>query len=120
MHSRESGALGEKIACNYLLSSGYNLIGTNIHLRYSELDIICEQSGCLVFVEVKLRLNSNFGSIYESLNKLKLKRLTKAANLYLHKNKLNDFLWRMDAVLIYKLLGKFRLEHYKDILSGCI
>ena len=61
MDTRELGAWGEKKAANYLRLRGYKIIARNCRYRQGELDIVASKRGYIVFAEVKLRKNSDFG-----------------------------------------------------------
>jgi len=50
---REIGNEGEKIAKKYLRGKGYYILETNYLKPFGEIDIIAENQGRLVFVEVK-------------------------------------------------------------------
>ena len=49
------GRLGEDLAADYLEKSGYTVVGRNLHFSKNELDIVAEDDGFIVFVEVKTR-----------------------------------------------------------------
>ena len=55
------GNEGEKIAVNYLKNKGYIIYHTNWRMSHLEVDIIAEDNGELVFIEVKTR-RRRFGS----------------------------------------------------------
>lgn len=59
MNTKELGDLGEKLACEYLVSKGYNILQRNYRIRFGEIDIIAREKWGLLgdktihFVEVK-------------------------------------------------------------------
>jgi len=55
MSKRETGNLGEKMACGFLENNGYKVIETNYRCRHGEMDIIARQCETLVFVEVRTK-----------------------------------------------------------------
>lgn len=59
---RVAGNLGEDEACRFLKKNGYRILERNFTIRGGEIDIICEKGEYVVFVEVKLRKNTNFGT----------------------------------------------------------
>ena len=65
MDTRELGAWGEKKAANYLRLHGYRIVARNCRYRQGEIDIVAAKRGYIVFVEVKLRKNSDFGEAKE-------------------------------------------------------
>ncbi len=94
-----SGRWGEKQAVRFLKAGGYKIIGERVRVgKHDELDVIAEDAGALVFVEVKTRRNENFGRPFSAVNKEKRKRLSRAAITYLKKKKLTPDYIRFDVV----------------------
>lgn len=100
MNKRKTGAVGEKIACNFLCLNGYKIIETNYRCRDGEMDIIACQRDTLVFVEVKTRKSFVFGIPEESITPSKMQKLKAVAEHYQqnHDNLPAD--WRIDVVAI--------------------
>ena len=95
---KELGAKGEEIAVRYLKSRGYRIIERNYRIRLGEIDIIAEQGDDLVFIEVKTRSGTLFGSPFESVTKQKQKQLSKVALEYISKQGFHDRPARFDVV----------------------
>lgn len=84
MHkSTERGKIGEKYVCEHLENKGYQIICTNYHSRYGEIDIISQDDKYIIFVEVKTRKNFSFSRAIESVNKSKRVKILKTAFTYL-------------------------------------
>lgn len=81
--SLKRGKIGENYVCEYLKNKGYQIIYTNYHSRYGEIDIICENNKYIVFVEVKTRKNFLFSRAIEAVNKSKRLKIIKTAFVYL-------------------------------------
>ncbi|WAH35438.1 YraN family protein [Alicyclobacillus dauci] len=80
------GILGEETACVYLTRClGWNVIERNVRTRYGEIDIVACTPREVVFVEVKSRRGTRFGSALEAVTSLKVARLTEQARLYVHR-----------------------------------
>ena len=77
------GSQGEDIAAKYLQSQGYKILQRNFRSRYGEIDIICRWEQTVIFVEVKTRTNTDFGSPEESITKTKQQHIHKVALIYL-------------------------------------
>src|SRR5665213_890139 len=58
--SKEVGALGEKVAAEYLRRHGFSIRDRNVARKTGELDIIAEKGNTLHFVEVKTVLADEF------------------------------------------------------------
>ena len=54
-HNQRLGTIGENIAVAYLREKGYRILERNWRYLHKEIDIIAEQGGELVIVEVKTR-----------------------------------------------------------------
>jgi putative endonuclease len=78
-----SGPDAEQLACNYLLKQGLRLLDQNYRTKRGEIDLIMQDGGALVFVEVRFRKTDRFGSAEESITKQKCQRLQAAAKVYL-------------------------------------
>ncbi len=120
------GEIGEKVAANYLVAQGFEIIAFNYSNSkgycVGEIDIIAKDKTNeeFVFVEVKTRKgNKDLVVPEESITKEKIKRLKKAINWFLNENKLIDVNWRIDAisVIVEMRERKFHIKHIKYIRS---
>ena len=94
------GSTGEKLARQYLEQTGYRILETNFRCRWGEVDIIAQQDGLLLFVEVKTRRSATFGIPEESITKAKTQRLIAAAETYLDQSQAADSHWRIDLISV--------------------
>lgn len=86
---------------------GYEIIETNYHCRWGEIDIIARDQETTVFVEVRSRRSNNPTSPAESINKKKQAKLTLTAQHYLIAHDLGDDCnCRFDAVEVRFERGK--------------
>ncbi len=100
MKRKSTGALGEKLAQDFLKKKGYNILEANYRCREGEIDIVARQKDCLVFVEVRTKSNLEFGTPEESITTTKMRHLERAAQYYRQNHdKLPDS-WRIDLVAI--------------------
>ena len=83
MSSREEGLRGEETAIETLRRKGYKIVERNHRNKLGEIDVIAEEGGYLVFVEVKKRNTPLFGEAVCSIDKKKKRHLVKAALFYL-------------------------------------
>jgi putative endonuclease len=94
------GKLGEDIACRELARRGYAILARRYRTRFGEIDIVSEQHGVLVFVEVKARRTARFGTAAEAIPLWKRRRIGAMALDYLAwTGRLNDRC-RFDVVAI--------------------
>ena len=83
---RQAGQAAEALARRHLEQQGLRLIETNYHCRTGEIDLIMEDRGAIVFIEVRLRNNPAFGSGAESVDWRKQGKLTATAQHYLQRH----------------------------------
>ena len=83
MTARRRGQAAEELASRYLEEQGLRLLERNVHCRGGELDLVMKDGETLVFVEVRSRNSSRYGSAEESITASKLDRLRRAAAVYL-------------------------------------
>lgn len=94
------GKRGEDLACEELQRRGYTILDRRFRTRCGELDIIARDGGVLVFVEVKARSGSGFGSPFESVTWQKRQRLSAMAESYLFLKRLTGVACRFDVVSV--------------------
>ena len=80
-----TGRLGEKIAERYLEEQGYQVLDRNVRSPFGEIDLVANDRGTLVFIEVKTRRDSNFGFPEEAVGARKKDRMIRLASWYLAK-----------------------------------
>ncbi len=100
MKRKDTGALGEKLALDFLRKRGYAVVETNFRTNSGEIDIIARKGDFLVFVEVRTKTSSIFGSPEESVTPLKKEHLIAVANQYIEKHENLPELWRIDLVAL--------------------
>jgi putative endonuclease len=80
---RELGRRGEEAAARHLEARGYRVLERGFRTRAGEIDIVAEDRGTLVFVEVKARSSLACGYPSEAVGWRKRVHLLRAAALYL-------------------------------------
>lgn len=80
---RAAGAAFEQRACAELQRAGLKLLARNYSTRYGELDLVMMDGDTVVFVEVRHRLTSGWGSAATSVNAGKQGKLIRTAQLWL-------------------------------------
>lgn len=116
MEKNERGKWGEQKAANYLRLRGYKIIEMNFRCRQGEIDVIAQKRGYIVFVEVKLRKNADYGEAKEFVTRSKQEKVITAAEIWLsqHESELQP---RFDVIEIYAPegeKGRVRLNHIEN------
>lgn len=99
------GALAEQWAAQYLQRQGLKPVAQNYRSRFGEIDLIMRDGATLVFVEVRLRRNGDFGGAAASIDAHKQQRLIRTAQQYLS-TLVQLPLCRFDAVLMDDAQGR--------------
>lgn len=94
------GEKGEKIARRYLKKKGYRILARNYRTRLGEIDLVAEEAGVVVFIEVKTRSGIEYGQPFEAITRKKRRQISKVALEYLNNNKQFDRSARFDVVSI--------------------
>jgi len=106
--TKEVGALGEKVAAEYLRRQGLTLIDRNVARKTGEIDLIAREGETLHFVEVKTIVCDQFPTaeakdVYDpsiNIHEAKVRKVARTGEWYvMQKNWEGD--WQVDAVLVW-------------------
>ncbi len=112
-NKQDQGQTGEDIAAAFLENKGFKILERNFRAGQSEIDIVGMDKECLVFVEVRLRKNADFGLPEQSMSKAKMNALKRGAESYMRRRDwLGDL--RFDFVAIIQK-PDLDIEHFQDI-----
>ena len=92
------GRDGESAAARHLAALGCRILRRRYRTRAGEVDLIVEERGTLVFVEVKARSSLGCGRPSEAVDRRKRSRIARAAALYLLEEGGPDRPCRFDVV----------------------
>lgn len=113
--ARERGERYEQLALARLREAGLRPVARNFRCRLGELDLVMEDGGCLVFVEVRYRKPGRYASAAESVDARKQCKLQKAALFFLGRHPAwRNHAVRFDVVACDGTGDGLRLEWIKD------
>ncbi len=99
MNSQQFGRWAEGHVKDFLIAQGLVFIKENYRSRFGEIDLIMQDDGVLVFVEVRARIRRDYGSGASSVTVLKQQKIIKTAALYIQNiNMHNRLTMRFDVV----------------------
>ncbi len=110
------GRWGEAESAKYLRKKRYKIIAMNYKTRFGEIDIIAENKGCIIFVEVKLRKSADFAEAHEFVTAKKQERIRTTAEIWLSQND-TDKCVRFDVIEIYApngANGEYKINHIEE------
>jgi putative endonuclease len=108
----------ERLAEKHLKKAGYRIRDRNVRMKVGEIDIIAEEKGVLCFIEVKGRSGTGFGLPAEAVTSEKQRRIYRAAEIYLQRERLGESICRFDIVSILDLTEGRRVEIFRDAFRG--
>lgn len=128
MDSKQTGIWGEKIAENYLMKKGYQILDKNYSTNFNsgpkrgEVDLVTKKDNIISFIEVKTQTQNQreqFSLIRpeQKVNFLKQRKIIKTAEFWLMEKKIPlDSKWQIDVIAI-KIDFKSKLakiRHFKN------
>jgi len=111
-----TGACGEELAAAYLAKKGCLILEKGYRYGHKEVDIIAEDHGTLVFVEVKSRRRGGAIPPYMSVNRRKQTHILKVAGAYLASHpRSREMDIRFDVIsIVMPPENDARIEHIVD------
>lgn len=111
LNTYKFGILSELIAIIFLKLKGYKILFWRYKTYGGEIDIIAKKRSLIAIVEVKSR-RYNFSEIGDVIGSRQIKRMKKAADIFLSKNqRFYDYDIRFDLIIMKNL---FKLHHFKN------
>lgn len=107
------GKLGEDLAVNYLLDSGYVILARNYMANKAEIDIIARKNNVLAIVEVKTRSTVTLGRPEEFLKPAQMKNLIGAVNFYV-RDLDEELSIRFDIAAVVRNGNSYSLTYIED------
>jgi putative endonuclease len=116
----QRGAAAEELAAQYLQVRGLKILARNLRCRAGELDLVCLDGGVLAIVEVRQRGSLQFGGALASVNWTKQRKIIRAAQFFLRREKhWRNLSMRFDVLAIEGLPdGAHRVDWVKDAFRG--
>lgn len=117
---RETGILGEAKALAALRGAGYRVLARNYRCPQGEVDLVAEEGGRVVFVEVKARRGVAYGGPAAAVTGAKQLRIARAALHFLAANRMLDRPARFDVVTLLETPEGWRIEILRDAFESPI
>ncbi len=112
---KKLGKAGEEAAGKYLERKGYRLLARNYGRARGEIDLICYQDGCIVFVEVKTRSDPQVGESDIAVNAAQRRHAVRAARAWLAEHRQPECAYRFDVVsVLLPPTGEPQVRHVVD------
>jgi putative endonuclease len=117
MARQARGRRGEALAAARLEQEGYRILDRNPRGGGGEVDLVADDRGTVVFVEVRSRASIRFGGAAASVTREKQARVSRAALAYLAARGWLERPARFDVVAVEGEAGAERLEVIRDAFA---
>lgn len=112
--SRWLGNRGEREAARFLKTQGHKILARQYRNRLGELDLITEDQGTIVFVEVKTRSDHRKGEPEQAVELRKQRQLTRVALSFLKQQGWLERRCRFDVIAVVMDRGRTEIRHFKN------
>jgi putative endonuclease len=112
------GKAGEDLAAGRLEQLGYRILERNYRCPLGEIDLVAEEAGCLVFVEIKTRRGGPTGEAKAAVDLRKQRQLTRVALHYLKQRGSPGSRARFDVVAVSLDRGRERVELVRNAFEA--
>ena len=113
MNNKHLGDRGESYAEDYLRRQGYRILTRNYRTKIGEIDLIADDHGTLVFIEVKTRSSVRYGIPAEAVNYKKKQKIIQTAYWYLYEQRRENVICRFDVLEVYAIGNNWNVHQIK-------
>ena len=106
------GRLGEASAEALLERAGLKVVARRFRRRSGEIDLVAERGDLIVFVEVKTRRGTGFGTPAEAVTRVKQERMARVALAYLQRTGGLERRTRFDVVEVHVGVDGVPVPHH--------
>jgi putative endonuclease len=113
---QESGRAAEDLAAAFLRLRGFRILARNLRDGPREIDLVGEEAGWVVVVEVRYRADADRGSAEESVGWRKRTHLLRAGRSYWLREGHRHGRLRFDLVTLHAGPGALTVRHHRHFL----
>src|ERR1700678_1022971 len=116
----QRGAAAEELAAQYLQVRGLKILARNMRCKAGELDLVCLDGEVLAIAEVCHRGSAEFGGALTTVTWTKQRKILRAAQFFLRREKQwRNLALRFDVLALEGLPdGAHRIDWVKDAFRG--
>ncbi|HFD92702.1 MAG TPA: YraN family protein [Gammaproteobacteria bacterium] len=112
--TQTTGRRAEDLARDHLQVHGLTCLARNFRCRRGEIDLIMKEGETIVFVEVRTRRSTRFGSAEESIDWRKQQKIIATALHFLHVRRLHSCAVRFDVITLSGNEDRARIRWIRD------
>lgn len=119
MSAGSAGTVAETAALDFLETRNLLCLDRNFRCRSGEIDLVMRDADCLVFVEVRYRRHSRYGTGAATVTRSKQSRLTAAARYFLMRHRhLRGLPCRFDVIAATGELDQLSLRWIRNAFTA--
>lgn len=112
------GKAGEDAAARHIQKSGMKVLARNYRAGKGEIDLVALDGETLVFIEVKTRTGTAYGTAGEAVGYRKQQMVIRTAQYFIAQRKLYDSAVRFDVAEVYSEQGNgYRVQYIRDAFT---
>lgn len=111
---QDLGALGERIAAQWLVGAGWAVLDRRFRNGHRDLDLVIERGGTVAFVEVKTRRSVALGDPVEAVTWRKRRELVRSAQVWMARHGGPPRAYRFDVVGVLIRGRRVRIRHVEN------
>lgn len=108
------GSAGEALVSSHLEQRGFTMVARNVRVGRLEIDLVARRGALLVFCEVRTRTSAAFIDAIDTIDRGKQRRIRRAAELWLLRQRLEPEEIRFDAAAVLVTGDRHELTYYED------
>jgi putative endonuclease len=105
------GRSGEELAERFLVGRGHVVLARRFRVRHGEIDLVTRSGEHLYFVEVKTRRSASFGGGLGALDRRKVRRMARVADVFIGRRRLDALVPHLSLVTV-EPHGKSAAMHF--------
>lgn len=103
----------------FLSGRGHDVLARRFRVRHGELDLVTRSGDHLYFVEVKTRRSARFGGALGALDGLKLRRMSRVADVFVARRRLFDLQPHFALLTVEPGPTGGRVRFLPDVFDAC-
>lgn len=113
---KKLGRWGERQSEKYLARRGFSMIARNFRCKIGEIDLIMsDDSGAIVFIEVKTRRSESLANAQDAVNFPKRQKLVNSAKYFVKQYDIKGRPLRFDVMaVVLGEKGPVEIRHYRN------
>jgi putative endonuclease len=111
------GEVGERIAERWVARRGWRIVSRRFRSGHRDIDLVAEDEGTIVFIEVKARRGATFGGPVAAVNWRKQRELARSAKVWIDRHGRPTEAYRFDVIGVLMDGQLVRVRHVPNAFA---